>query len=202
MNEELTDIAKNLAEVGIDTFITEGLLKDIPVVSTLIGIVKYAKSIPDFIFASKVNKFLSSLSSIEQQKIDDFLNEIKEDKEKNNKAGQIVIFNLDAANCLKKAEIIGLLFKAYIQGKLNFETFEEMCNIVNFVDTNDLITLIYAVKENKLWENPRYGHLKHTDFVETKFNVNIDDDQGFLISPSYMPTITAIKFGKLCKEAI
>lgn len=202
MNKELTDIAKNLAEVGIDTCLSEGLIKDIPVVSTLVGLAKYAKSIPDLIFASKINKFLSTLSNIEQQKKDDFFNEVNEDKEKLNKAGQIIIFNLDSANCLKKAEILGLLFKAYINGKIKFEIFDKMCNVVNFADTNDLITLIYAVKEDKLWQNPYYGHLKHTDFIETKYSVNIDNDEGFLIHQSYTPTITAINFGELCKEAI
>lgn len=202
MNEEFSDISENLAEVGIDAILEEGVLKDIPIVSTLVGLAKCAKSIPDLIFAAKVNKFLSTLASIEQQEKDNFLNNVNKDKDKLRKTGQIIIFNLDSANCLKKSEILGLVFKAYLVGEIKFEIFEVMCNVVNFVDTNNLITLIFAVKEDLLWKNPQYGHLIQTDFIETKHLVSIDDEEGFKIHQTYTPTPTAIKFGKLCKEAI
>lgn len=202
MKEELSDIAQNLAEIGLDTFLSEGFYRDLPVVSMVVGLAKCAKSIPDLIFASKVLKFLTAISNIEEKKKKAFFNKICKDKDKIKKCGQTIIFNLNSVNCLKKSAMIGLLFKSYIIGKINFEIFENMCNVVSIANTGDLISLIYAVKENILWKNPRYGYLIHTDFIETKYDVKITEDEGLLVQPSYTPTSTAIKFGKLCEDAL
>lgn len=68
----LPDLAQEYAEAGIDVVLTEGVLRDIPLVNTIVAIGKFGISISDRLLIKKLIRFLGPLhhlSSIERQKM-------------------------------------------------------------------------------------------------------------------------------------
>jgi hypothetical protein len=63
-NESAIEIAKEYAEIGIDAVLSEGVLKDIPVVNTLVAIGKLGVNIHDRILVKKLLAFLCNLRSL------------------------------------------------------------------------------------------------------------------------------------------
>ncbi len=57
-NSDLQNLSVNLAEVALDSFLNEGVARDIPIIGSLVGIVKTSGSISDAIFTKKLIHFL------------------------------------------------------------------------------------------------------------------------------------------------
>lgn len=57
-------LLKDYAELGIDSFLESGGLKDIPIVSTLFAIVRAGSSIHNQIFANKIIRFIFALTDL------------------------------------------------------------------------------------------------------------------------------------------
>ena len=73
---DLSSISEDLVEVALDSLLEDGLLKDIPVVSTIIGVSKSAISIRDKLLARKVLYFLQGLKDITDEERNKFLKDI------------------------------------------------------------------------------------------------------------------------------
>lgn len=91
---DLENINVNLAEVAIDSVLEDGVLKDLPIVSIVVGLSKFGFRLRETIFLKKVLKFLSPLkytSKVERQK---FLKKIEESETYNKKVGEALIMIL------------------------------------------------------------------------------------------------------------
>ena len=64
MNEDLKDLAIDLSEVALDSLSENELVKDIPVIGTFVRLARVTRSIPDLIFAKKVERFISASEPI------------------------------------------------------------------------------------------------------------------------------------------
>jgi len=63
------DISSNtieLTEVAVDSILDDGLLRDIPIINTLVGIFKVGKTITQRYYIKKIINFLNTFNSIEK----------------------------------------------------------------------------------------------------------------------------------------
>lgn len=67
-DSDLSSLSKDFAELAIDGVIDQGVLKDIPLVSGIVGILKFGNSINKYFSAKKIYKFLFELHKIPQEK--------------------------------------------------------------------------------------------------------------------------------------
>lgn len=56
-SDELSDLKKEYAELGIDSLLDSGILKEIPLVGTLVGLYNVVGSVRDHIFTEKFSAF-------------------------------------------------------------------------------------------------------------------------------------------------
>ena len=57
------DNSLNYAEIGIDSFITDDVLKEIPLVKTVVGVVKSGLKVKEILFTKKILTFLKEFHS-------------------------------------------------------------------------------------------------------------------------------------------
>ena len=67
-DSELKSLAADYAEIAVDGIIKEGTLKDIPLIGTLISVIKFGNSINKNILTKKIYKFLFELKNIPEEK--------------------------------------------------------------------------------------------------------------------------------------
>lgn len=119
------DLGMDYTEIGLDEFFGEGLLKEVPIVKTLVAVAKTGIAIRERFFIKKFLVFLRELHSGMQTEED--LKAFKEKFDSNskfrNKVTEEVILIVDRLDSTKKARISAHLFRAHIQGEYDWDRY-------------------------------------------------------------------------------
>ena len=59
-----TDLADKIGEVALDSLLSDGLLKDIPVIGTALSLFKAGNDVAAYFFAKKILAFMSEIETI------------------------------------------------------------------------------------------------------------------------------------------
>jgi hypothetical protein len=142
ISNELTNITSELTEVGLDSFLQDGILKDIPFIGTLVGLTKIGVGIQDKLFLKKILRFLHQLKDIPSETRQEFIEKIDTDKKFKTKVSETIMLLVDKINDYSKADYLGKLFAASINGKISYDIFLKLANIVDKSHIPDLDHLI------------------------------------------------------------
>lgn len=134
LKSDFANISKELVEVGIDSMLKDGILKDIPIIGTLGSVFKAGISIKDRYFIRKVLWFLCSLEDTSLEERREFL--VKHSN--NSLLGEKLIFILDRLDDLEKPKLIANLFKKYMYNEIDYVTFQRLSLIIEKCFIEDL----------------------------------------------------------------
>lgn len=156
----LSDACSDMAELGIDSLLDDGLFKSIPVVSLLIGVVKTAQNIHDRNLLKQTIKFINTFNekSISQEKINKYRKKIQfQPKYAEEELGRVIIL-LNSNVELKKSELLGKFYRAYVDETIDWDTFCELSDITSRLFVSDLQLLydIYHLKVSDTSQCPVY----------------------------------------------
>jgi hypothetical protein len=146
--DPLKDVAVGLAEVGLDMLMDEGVYRDIPLLGSIVGLVKAAHSIPDLLLHQKVASFLLTLPTIRPEEKARFNAEMADDPKKRKKVGEILLLLLDRYSDFDKVKILAILFAAYIRNEITVEEFRRLGQAVDQAFVDDLKDLL---REDEDW---------------------------------------------------
>tara|TARA_R110001592_G_scaffold74778_2_gene226835 strand:- start:4152 stop:4841 length:690 start_codon:yes stop_codon:yes gene_type:complete len=135
---DLKSSTLSLAEKMLDGNLDDGIIKDIPVLSTLIGIGKTFNNIRDYLFAKKLVSFLSGLENMDPNKRAIELNQINSNLNYQQQVGEKLLFILDRCEDQTKAFYVAKLFVAFLSKDINYNEFLEACAILERCFLNDL----------------------------------------------------------------
>lgn len=116
---ELTAIAADTVELGLDRIIDEGLLQDIPVVSTVINLVKAGANVRDYFFTKKLLKFLAAMSDLPKEERRKLVEKLEADGDYRQKVGENIILLLERMDDIHKPELMARAFKAYLSSMID-----------------------------------------------------------------------------------
>src|SRR5690606_27114115 len=109
-SSEATNLAKDYAEIALDSVLEDGLFKDIPILGSILTLLKIGQSIKEKHLIEKIATFLSCLEDITQEEKDAFLRRLA-DEDKNEELFKKLLLIIDRIDETLKAEIIGNLFR-------------------------------------------------------------------------------------------
>jgi hypothetical protein len=147
VNSDLTNIGIELAEIPLDKLLDEGLLKDIPIISTIIGIGKTAQSIKNLLFLKKIIYFMSEVGNIPQKEREDVINEIDKSRKFSVRVGEKLLYIIDKSEDHKSAQIVAKLFSAFLKRKITYSQFLKSSMIVNNVFIDDLKRFVNSSRD-------------------------------------------------------
>lgn len=156
--EDNIEIVNDYAEIGIDSFIEEGILKEIPVVNTIVSGLKIAKNIYDRNLLKQTLAFLNEFNSnkIDRRKIEKYKKSIEKDKKKleNELSRVLIILNMNLDK--EKSIILAKLYKARINEDIKWEEFIEFTEITNrlFLADLELLKVMWKKDYNSYKKNP------------------------------------------------
>jgi len=150
------DLIENYAELGIDLLIDNDILKEIPIVNTLMGSAKVIKTIYDRNCIKNLIQFINEINTggIDKKKLNNYQNELfSNPKKAENELGRVLLIissNIDS----EKNIMIGRLFKAYVNFELSWDEFCELTEVVRrlFIQDIPLLLGIYhgELKKSKI----------------------------------------------------
>jgi hypothetical protein len=202
--EESGNLSKDFLELGIDSLIDDGVLKDIPIVGSLFSITKLTIAIKDKILLKKISYFLFELNSISENKRLEFIDKLQNDESYGEKVGEKLLLIIDKINDYSKSKFIGKLFAATIKEKIDYNTFLKLSNIIDRCFCNDLykLKLINELKydeynEDDIDEFYNLGLLKNEGIYGDFFIYNDDEDV-----PNIKSEFKINKYGKIIIELL
>ncbi|MES2373425.1 MAG: hypothetical protein V4557_12645 [Bacteroidota bacterium] len=138
VSDKLSELAADAAELGLDSLLADGVVKDIPVIGSLYKLAKVAMGIRENIFAKKVLKFLIELKGIPGEERKKFIAGLDSDTHKIHKVGEKIIVILERLDDIDKATIVGRLLRAAIKEYIPYEHFLKLSSIVDKAFFTDL----------------------------------------------------------------
>jgi hypothetical protein len=137
-SKELSSLTSDYTELGLDSILDDGIVKDIPVLRTLVSIAKLTKNVRDRLYLKKMSRFLVQLAGTTQEQREEFIRKYCCNKKR---FEETILLILEQADRISKATLIGKIFKACILGKIRYEDALLLSDMVNRCFWSDLETL-------------------------------------------------------------
>jgi hypothetical protein len=137
-SEHLSSIVRELTEVGVDTMVKEGLLRDIPFGNILHSSYQAGVAIQQQLFIQKIIKFWEPVSNVPYEERLKFVEEMDQNPEKKRVWGETLLLLIDRADSLEKPLIVGSLWQHHILGNISYEDAMRLSFIVDRVYMSDL----------------------------------------------------------------
>lgn len=131
--DDSKDIIGDYLEIGIDSIIDEGILKEIPIVKTIAGVLKVGKNVHDRNLLKQTLVFINEFNrnEIRQDKIEEYKKRIENDPKKcEDELGRIILL-LNNFIDREKSIMLSKVFKDYVGQLLNWNEFCEYSEIIN-----------------------------------------------------------------------
>ena len=125
------EIIGEYIEVGIDSFINDGILKDIPIVNTIVAVLKVGKNIHDRNLLKQTLTFINEFNknNITEEQLKNYKERIEKDRKKcEDELGRVLLL-LNNFIDKEKSIMLSKLFKAYVSQLLNWNDFCEYSEI-------------------------------------------------------------------------
>jgi hypothetical protein len=176
LTTNLKDTVCDIAEVILDSQLQDGVLKEIPIVGWFFRAANSVITLQDRLFLRKISKFLSSLDDIQQEQRDNFIRKLDDDMQRQ-EVGEKVLLVLERQDDLTKAELIGEIFRWYIQSRIDRDHFDLLSHSITLSYVGDLSRL-WGFKNGFSPQDEQIAQvLLHSGFVEmtVKMPQTIDD---------------------------
>jgi len=145
-DSNLESLGIDISELAIDNILHDGLLKDIPIVGTIINLSKFGANIHDRLFLKKLLSFLNKIESIPSDKRKELICTIESSKKYRMKVGENLLYIIDTCEDYEISELIGFLFKAFVEEKITYDDFLKSASVLKKLNMGDFK---WFVKERK-----------------------------------------------------
>lgn len=118
-SDEAIAVASEVAEAAIDAQLAEGVLREVPVVGTVLAVARAGSNIRDAIFVRKLLKFLRDFRATSQEERDAMIGRLEADPDYGRSVGQHLTDLLEKIDSHRKPAMLALVFLAYMRGQID-----------------------------------------------------------------------------------
>ena len=138
ISSEQLKIIPDIAEAGLDSFLDEGLLKELPAIKHLIGFIKAGKNIRDKLFLKKILLFHRELNNVPQENRKKFVDKMEKQENIRRRVGEALLLILERLDDMEKPVLIAKIFASYIKEEIDYTTMKRLITIVDRAVLSDL----------------------------------------------------------------
>lgn len=181
-DSNLQNLSQDIVEVAIDSILNDGLLKDLPIVRTLVNLNKIGANIQDKLFTKKILSFLSGLKDISAKDRNKIIKEIDESKKYRIKVGEKLLYILDKCNDYEISELVSKVFKYFIEGKINYDEFQKTSIILSNINIKDFNWFI--TNNKKYYDLDDVGDMINIGLFELHYepiSVNVENETDYKV---------------------
>lgn len=125
MKDEIMSLMEGFGELTLDSFIQDGIIKDLPIVGSVFSMVKIGVDIRDRIFVEKIKSFIENIDR--NQKWREKFN----DDEECNKISRQLLYIVDSCDDDNKLKLIGMAFNYLVNGEISKDEYFYTVNIIS-----------------------------------------------------------------------
>ena len=144
------DSLMDVAEYSIDEVFNNEIIKQIPIVKTVIGVIQTGINIHDRLFLKKIVAFLVGINHIPEKQRKKVVDKINSSKKYQMRVGEKLLYIIDKCDDYTNAENIAKLFSAMVKGDISYEQYLEAPRVLARISTNDLNLFIQSYDSSSL----------------------------------------------------
>lgn len=143
LNDDVTSLVSDIAEIGIDSVMKEGILKEIPFLSTVVGVYNIGKTIKELHEIKKIEQFILSINKgiVDDNERNAHIARLKENPKQRSKELEYVIILLDRLVEFNHVELLSKIYLAYLNEKITMVEFQQYSELIERFLPGDVDTL-------------------------------------------------------------
>ena len=147
-SEDLKNITLDLVEQVMDSKISEDIIKEIPILKSIVTIRNVYSSYSDRIFIKKALTVLMEIGEINWKQRVELNRELDDEDEK---GSEKILMAIDKLETIKKCKVFGRLCKLKALGKINREDFLRLTKLLQdaYLDDLELVPYFSSLIEQK-----------------------------------------------------
>ena len=148
------DLSIDYAELGMDDFLENGILKDIPFFKSALVFYNITNSIIDRHKVKKILSFFKEFHSktIDETKLNSFKEKFKNDSKYQKKVVELIILSNERFLQIEKSKILANLIKAHIEESLTWKELQDISYVLDMIHPLGFDFLRKMSKEER-WNN-------------------------------------------------
>lgn len=167
---DIKSLAENYGELLLNRVLNDDSLKDIPFIGTAVKLISFGNEINRNLTIKKLSKFLFELESVSEKKRTKEIDKINNSKKYTSSVGEMLWEILDGIENEGKPEIIGKMFKAFLNKEIEYETFLKASYLIKSIFYYDLVNLKNNCNESIVINTVdetlfTYGLVTYTDWA-------------------------------------
>jgi len=184
-DSDLQNVSIELSEMVLDSVLQDGILKDIPILGTIVGLGKTSLKITDTLFLKKIISFLFEIKTIDAGERKKMIDKIDSSEDFKIKVGEKLLYIIDKCDDHENAKYVSMLFAGFLEGEIVYSQFLRGAKMIQQVYTGDLI---HFVKESReVLNNDEVGDYEGTGFfVAYSEPVTVRDQDDWNASEKYV----------------
>lgn len=163
---ELNQLGLDVAEVAFDALLDDGILKDLPIIGSIVTLFKGAMDFRDRIFVAKIARFLFNLTSTPSEQRESFKREINQNAKFKQKVGASLVLILDRLDDIEKTDFLAKCFRTYLCNNISFDQFRRLSAAIDIAFIDDLKTICSELTNVEEEEHICLSNLARTGLVE------------------------------------
>lgn len=208
LKEESISCVSEYAEIGLDAVMEDGILKDIPIVSTAVALYKIGSSIKERHNLKKLLVFLNELNNgiLDEQKRKEYQQKFQSNEKFRNQEIEYLLVLIDRYISYEKPSLLARLYLSYLDKKITWNEFIMYATVIDQLFSAD-IDILCTVDFGSVKQDDEHidsvlrllsvGIISQnvgaqTEYDESTGALSINDKKGYTFS----------KFGQKIKEII
>lgn len=125
ISEEASSTLSDIAEVGLDSILDDGLFKDIPLISTALSLYRIGRSVKERHYVKKLAQFISSLNNgvVDADSRDYYKQKLEGGNKQRNHELEYIMILIDLYISYDKPDMLAKLYLAYLREDILWQEF-------------------------------------------------------------------------------
>ena len=180
IDPSIHDVIIDGLELGIDSILENDILKQLPLVSFLIGTIKTCQNIYERNLLKQTLSFINTLNkdTIAPKKLEKYKRKLEDSKYVEKELGRVLIL-LNSNIDIQKSKILAKIFIAYVNEDINWDKFCELSDLNSRIYISD-INLFNNIAELETTKSSLYENYQ----IERLISLGLIDsaNEGFRLS--------------------
>ena len=193
LKEDAVSCISEFAEIGLDAIMDDGILKDVPIISTAVSLYKIGNGVKERHNIKKLIVFLNEFNNgiVNPEKRQDYREKFSTDDSFRNQQIEYLLILIDRYISYDKPQMLAKLYLAYLDNLIDWNAFSSYAEIIDSFLPGD--------RERLVKEGPFVTHYNQIDssilrlsssglLIQTNdSSLTVDDDRGgFMVTASSM----------------
>ena len=195
MDKSNLSVIGDIGEVMIDAVLDDGILRDIPILSTVVGVGKCISNVSDMLFARKLISFLCGLQDTDAQERRSAIAKWETDSKYRIRVGEVLLNMINRCDDTQKAKWLSKLFYELVLKREDGDLFMRAEKVLSGLSVMDVLAFLELPKQSysclTLEDGERFFHSGL--YVSKGGGLEVDDEGTATIEPDKLH-ITEVGF--------